>query len=90
MQQAKDAGYDVHMWSLAPEEVGADKLKEFEEVLSSRKWDGFVVGNGIRGIADYTTFFEGLVNASRRLAPETPMGFNTMPSDTLDAIKRIC
>lgn len=57
--------------------------------LEERSWDGFIIGNGIRGTPSLTMLFEKLVNAARVVAPGIPMGFNTHPMDVLDTIRRM-
>lgn len=64
-------------------------LDEVKNVLASQSWDGFIIGNGIRGNPDFTTVFEKLIRIGREMAPNTPMGFNTHPLDILETIERM-
>ena len=52
------------------------------------RWDGVVIGFGVRSPVEFTEFFEAVVNAARENAPQAKLMFNTKPTDTLEAIRR--
>ncbi|KAF1981776.1 hypothetical protein K402DRAFT_398168 [Aulographum hederae CBS 113979] len=85
----KDLGYQVELHQAKPEEVTTTFAAFVEERLRSRKWDGFVIGFGLRGIPEYTADFEQLVNAGREIAPGAKMGFTTRPDDLHVTLKRM-
>ena len=62
-------------------------LNDIKAKLQSQP-HGLLIGNGIRGTAEYTVFFEDLVNACREITPGTRMGFNTSPGDILESCLR--
>jgi hypothetical protein len=62
------------------EETIADSLSE--------SWDCIVIGGGIRIPASGLHLFERIVNVVRHGAPETPIAFNTHPTDSADAAAR--
>ena len=84
----KDEGYEVEL-VLIPFEDLAARVNEIKDRLRSRKWDGYVIGFGVRGLPQFTEQFEQLVNAGREIVPATPMGFNTRPDDVDQAVARL-
>lgn len=59
----------------------SDTLKRLEQQLTSRHWDGFLIGFGIRGNKAYTPLFEAAVNLCRKVAPETMLMFGNSWDD---------
>jgi hypothetical protein len=60
-------------------------------VVSALQWKRFdcvVIGAGLREPAAQLLLFEKILNLVHRLAPEASICFNTMPTDTLDAVRR--
>lgn len=89
VQQAAEKGFDVRVLQLDDVDDGCAWLKTVSGTLASRSWDGFIIGNGIRGTPSLTILFEQLIKIGREIAPKTPMGFNTHPLDVLDTIQRM-
>ena len=88
-QQCADAGYAIETRQFAPDKDKLDAaVDECREILGARKWDGLVVGFGIRGVPEFTGFFEKVVNVAREIVPGTPLGFNTRPDDLLETVLR--
>ena len=88
-QAAAEKGFDVRMMQLSGAAESSAWLDEVKSALASQSWDGFIIGNGIRGNPDFTMVFEQLVSIGREAAPTTPMGFNTHPLDILETIERM-
>lgn len=63
------AGYDYSFCWIGPE----DTLPLVEK-LQSKKWDGVVIGFGVRGNPGLTVFFEKLVNMVGRLDLDMSLG----------------
>lgn len=80
------AGYDSTCFFHAYE----DGVSPWVDILKSKKWDGVIIGFGVKGNPELNEFFEGLVNAVREYAPQAKIGFNTSPDSTVAAAKRIC
>lgn len=80
------AGYESTCFFHAYE----DGVTPWIEALKSKKWDGVIIGYGVRGNPALNEFFEGLVNVVREYAPQAKIGFNTSPESTLASAKRIC
>ncbi len=55
----KEAGYEIDGVQVAPEEIATLPATAKDKLLS-RKWDGFIIGFGIRGVPEYTDVFENL------------------------------
>ncbi len=47
-----------------------------------------MIGNGVRGRAEFTELFEQIVNAGHELAPQARFAFNADPTSTLQALQR--
>lgn len=88
VHDAKDAGYDLHMKFIAPDEMDIE-VPRVRELLKEKTWDGFIIGGGIRKEFSLTVYFEQLVNAGREIRPETKLGFNTSPNDILNTLERM-
>ena len=84
--QAKEAGLDLEIMQVKPSAFSTF-LKEIRPKLEAKP-DGMVIGYGIRGTADYTEFFEDLVNLCCETTPTTRMAFNTSPDDILECCLR--
>jgi len=48
----------------------------------------FSIGAGIRANPKYFLLFEKLLNVVHELAPKARIGFNTKPTDTVEAVQR--
>ena len=84
---AKSAGYDLEIISVKPTEFRT-KLVMIQQKLSQDKPHLFIIGNGIRGNAEYTKFFEDLISVCGKASPGTKLGFNTRLDDTIEVCKR--
>jgi hypothetical protein len=56
--------------------------------LRAKRYDCVIVGAGIRTNPKYFLLFERLLNVVHELAPQARIGFNTNPTDTVDAVQR--
>lgn len=84
---ARESGLELEIMQVKAAAFSSG-LKDVRQRLESKSFDGVVIGNGIRAEAEYTVFFEDLVNACREMKPEMRMGFNTSPSDILECCLR--
>ena len=75
------------MMMFEPEDFASTVLGQLKRKLESNP-DGFVVGMGLRGVAQFTEMFESCVNACREVSPGTRMGFNTRASDMVECVRR--
>ena len=84
---ARESGLELEIMQVKAAAFSSG-LKDIKERLQTKPFDGVVIGNGIRAEAEYTVFFEDLVNACRENKPEVRMGFNTSPGDILECCLR--
>lgn len=65
-----------------------DPLAKLEGRLANTTYDCFLIGGGLRVPKDTLALFELVIEAIRRLAPNTPIAFNTSPADSVEAVRR--
>ena len=56
--------------------------------LRGKQYDCVIIGAGVRANPKYFLLFERLLNVVHELAPKARIGFNTKPTDTVDAVQR--
>ena len=81
----QDSGYNAEVFLI---ETGNDDLSNLENYLQNNKFDGIVIGNGIRGLKTNFILFEKIVNVVHTHALESKIIFNSLPTDTLESVKR--
>lgn len=69
-------------------DTGTTDLTTLANQLKEKNYDGVVVGNGIRGIKANFILFEQIINVVHTSALNAKIIFNSLPSDTDEAIKR--
>lgn len=82
------AGFDVEVLifdAQGPHEVS---LSIIRKSLGARKWDGVVIGFGVRGDRALTVLFEDTINVCVGEFGITQFGFNSSPGDTAEAVVR--
>jgi hypothetical protein len=70
---------------IPPDDAGRLML---EKQLAATAYDCVVVGGGIRLPPKSLSFFETVINAVHKAAPNARIAFNTRPEDTADAAAR--
>lgn len=85
LERLRSQGYDAELFLV---ETGTAHLSNLTKQLKSKNYDGVVVGNGIRSIKVNFILFEQLVNVIHADAPNAKIIFNTLPTDTDEAVKR--
>ena len=78
-------GYDAELYLI---DTGATNLGNLAKQLKENNYDGVVVGNGIRGIKTNFILFEQIINVVHSISIKSKIIFNTLPTDTAEAIKR--
>ncbi len=58
------------------------------ERLAATRYDGVMIGAGLRTLPPHALLFEALVNAVHEAAPQARFAFNTNPADTAEAVQR--
>ena len=80
-----DRGWDGDLCMIAPDDTG---IAELAARLARISYDCVVIGAGLRLPPKRMVFFERVVNAVRRRAPQAAIAFNTRPEDTAEAAAR--
>jgi hypothetical protein len=80
-----ERGWDGDLCMIAPDDAGIAMLTA---QLAKTAYDCVVVGGGLRLPPKGLPFFERVVNAVHRGAPNAAIAFNTRPEDTADAAAR--
>jgi hypothetical protein len=75
-----------------PEGCFVDLGETAETVVASRlrakEYGCVIIGAGIRANPQYFPLFEKLLNVVHERAPKARIGFNTKPTDTVEAVQR--
>lgn len=80
------AGYEARQCFLPPEVEEAET--QAIDYLKARQPDVVCIGAGVRMPADHVVLLERLIQAVRDYAPQARLCFNTMPTDTVAAVRR--
>ncbi|KAJ3002621.1 hypothetical protein HKX48_002221 [Thoreauomyces humboldtii] len=90
LERTKRDAPDLHLTLL--DAVPEEDFKVFEDRLRAiGHVDALAIGFGVRGKAELTPFFEGLINSGATVLASSPgskIVFNTFPDNTLEAIRR--
>ena|SRR5689334_22859087 len=84
-EELKRLGYGVEMCLT---DFGATAEAVAERALKRKPFDCVMIGAGVRTVPANLLLFEKLVNVVHRHAPQAKICFNTLPSDTAEAVKR--
>ncbi len=85
LKKLTSMGYDAELFLI---ETGATDLSHLSKQLSVKNYDGVVIGNGIRGLKSNFILFEQIINVVHSSAPKSKIIFNSLPTDTDEAVKR--
>ncbi len=80
------AGYSAR-WCLTDADASAARQQVLDD-LRIYSPEIVVIGAGVRTDPDHLLLFEQLLNLILREAPNCRIAFNTLPFDTIDAVKR--
>ena len=84
-EQLTSMGYDTELFLF---KSGASELSELANQLKEKNYDGVVAGNGIRSVKANFSLFEQIINVVHESAPNSKIIFNTLPTDSDEAVKR--
>lgn len=85
LEKLHSLGYDAETFLI---NTGANDLSNLANQLNDKNYDGVVIGNGIRGINANFILFEQIINVIHTNAPKSKIIFNTLPTNTDEAVKR--
>ncbi len=80
-----ERGWEGDLCMIAPDDSG---LAMLAARLAQSTYDCVVIGGGLRLPPKSLPFFERVVNAIHRGAPQASIAFNTRPQDTAEAAAR--
>ena len=85
VEKLRSMDFDAEVFLI---DTWATDLSGLARRLRDKNYDGVVIGNGIRGIKRNFILFEQVVNVVHTYAPESKIIFNSLPTDTDEAVKR--
>ncbi|MEM1060253.1 MAG: universal stress protein [Verrucomicrobiota bacterium] len=85
LAELKAGGYRG-AWCLT--DRGQTAAETVRRALETEQPDLVVVGAGVRTDPDHFLLFESVINLIHEHAPRARIAFNTLPFDTVDAVKR--
>ncbi|KAH6644127.1 hypothetical protein C7974DRAFT_382948 [Boeremia exigua] len=86
-QRIREAGVDVTSYQIDDADT-AGGLQWLDNKLRSEKFDGIILGSGLRLIPTQTELFENAVNVCRRANPDVRLMFNAGPGTNWDTLQR--
>ncbi|MFZ6874203.1 hypothetical protein ACO0LF_19270 [Undibacterium sp. Di27W] len=78
-------GYDAQLLYIFGADTAYDTVCKY---LREKTFDCIMIGAGVRKVEANFLLFEKVVNAVHANAPHSKICFNSIPTDTADAIKR--
>ena len=84
-ESLKAAGCDSDMYLM---DTGVCDMAPLVEKLRAKRFDGVMVGAGVRIPPSNFILFEKLINTVHEKAPHTKIIFNTNPHDTAESLDR--
>lgn len=85
MEELGTLGYQG---SLCWTDFGPTAISTLEKFLKDKKWNGILIGAGIRIPAANFELFEKMINTIHLNAPDSKIIFNSNPMDTVTSVKR--
>lgn len=85
--RANKAGFDIFLHHIDLDHTARD-LAELEKELRGGKYQGVMIGAGLRTVSEHTVLFETIVNMCRKFAPDTTLMFNSEPGTNCAALER--
>jgi hypothetical protein len=85
LEKLNTMGYETESFLI---DTGATDFNHLAKELKDRNYSGVVIGNGIRSQASNFILFEQIINVVHANAPKSVIIFNTLPTNTDEAVKR--
>lgn len=83
----RGAGFDVTSFQINDADTEAG-LEWIEDKLRAQRFDGLMIGSGLRLIPPQTALFESVVDVCRRLRPDAVLMFNSGPGTNWETLQR--
>ncbi len=84
-ERLRDLGYESDGCLV---DLGETAEASLASRLRAKKYDCVIIGAGVRANPKYFLLFERLLNVVHEFAPKARIGFNTKPTDTVEAVQR--
>lgn len=85
LEKLTSIGYEAELFLI---DTGTPDLSNLAKNLKNKRYGGIVIGNGIRSQTSNFILFEQVINVVHANAPESKIIFNTLPTNTDEAVKR--
>ncbi len=85
LEKLTSMGYDAKVFLI---DTGSNDLSDLAKQLKDKNYRGVVIGNGIRSQTSNFILFEQIINVVHANAPGSKIIFNTLPTNTDEAVKR--
>jgi hypothetical protein len=85
LEKLNAMGYETEVFLI---DTGTTDLSNLAKRLKEKNYAGVVIGNGIRSQTSNFILFEQIVNVVHTNAPGSKIIFNTLPTNTDEAVKR--
>lgn len=85
LEKLTSMGYEAELFLI---DTGDTDLSNLVKLLKSKNYGGVVIGNGIRSQSSNFIVFEQIINVVHANASESKIIFNTLPTNTDEAVKR--
>lgn len=84
-EKLTELGYESELYFI---DTGVSDSTDFVEILKSSKFDGVLIGAGVRISPVNFILFEKLVNTIHENAPGSKIIFNATPNDIVESVQR--
>lgn len=85
LEKLTGLGYEAEAFLI---DTGTTNFSNLAKQLRDNNYSGVVIGNGIRSQTSNFILFEQIVNVVHANAPASKIIFNTLPTNTDEAVKR--
>lgn len=85
LEKLNSMGYEAESFLI---DTGITDLSNLAKQLKEKNYSGIVIGNGIRSQTSNFILFEQIINVVHANAPGSKIIFNTLPTNTDEAVKR--
>ena len=85
LEKLNAMGYKAEIFLI---DTGTTDSNHLAEQLKEKNYSGVVIGNGIRSQTANFILFEQIINVVHANAPKSAIIFNTLPTNTDEAVKR--
>jgi hypothetical protein len=84
-KELNELGFEVHECIVPPDETAGVTVRN---ILAQHRFDSIMIGGGLRGLPQYTSLFEEIINLIHQHARFSKICFNTGPETTVTAVLR--